>query len=308
MKSIIDSIKETKKLSEGIINISFHYVIFLITLFLVWQPNYVKLIAASSWVPENIEMFLLGIVNLIYQNIIPIYLTLAIILVILLLITKLTNIFDKILPEDMSYSNHMKISWNQYSAMNKIIRLIINLATVFWIYYFLINVFFNPNNYVENLFRNDSKLAENELITTGYMTNIDLELMTLFLWLNIIITVYLVVRSLFEIKVPISNNIIKTENIKFYIELNSFQQKNRNDEENEIIILKDKYHNKPYFYLVNVQLTRQEPVEVNDTIKKVNRVLPYHKRIYKVINYSRDLNEIIYHFNYLTNNTSKVIE
>lgn len=299
MKSLIENIKEAKKLSEGAIKIPIHYLIFIFTLLLVWQPDYVNLIAASSWVPENIKKILLNIVNLIYHNIVPIILVLVIIFIVLSILTFFTNIFDKIFPKDVTYTDNTQVSWNEYSAMNKIIRFFVNIMTVFWIYYFLINILFNPNNYVENFFKHESDLLENELITTGYMTNNDLELMKLLFWLNVIIAVFLVVRSLFEIRIPIDKYFIESDNIKFYIRLNSFQQKKSDGEESEVVILKDKYNNKPYFYLVNVQLSRQEMSVINDENKMLNRTLPYNKRTYKVINYSRNLDEIIYHFDFL---------
>jgi len=299
LNNLITNLKKTKELSENVINIPFHYIVFFFALFLMWQPQYVKLIDATSWVPENIKNIMLNVVNLVYFNIIPIFGTLVIILVVLSLLANSTNIFDKILPKDVDFNNNTTISWNQFSAINRVIGFSVNLATVFWIYYFLINILFNRYNYVENFLINDSNLFENELITTGYMTSSNLEIMNLLFWLNIMVSVFLVVRSLFEIKIPTRKYYI--DNISFYIQINSFHQKNGNGNKFQILIVKDKYQNKPYFYLVSVVVVMQKREFIDSDIRTTNVTVPLHQRVYKVLNYSRNLDEIIYHFDSLKN-------
>lgn len=292
MGDIINHIKDVKKYSEGRLNIPFNYVVFLFTLLLVWQPDYIELIGAPRWVPASIKIILLDLANSIYSNYFLIFITSVGVLIILILLLDNTNIINKILPKDINLIDNTTISWNQYSAINRLIYIIKVLSTTWWIYYFFINTIFNENNYVNNFF--GFTRLNNELIVSGYMSVCELTIMNVLLWINVLTTVYFVTRSLFEIKIPTKEYYIKSDNINYYIQLNSFQQKNSIGDKIEILILKAKYRKEPRYLLISVKIAQLKE-NLNDIQTEMSSIsIP--NRIYKVIDSSDNLDDITYHF------------
>lgn len=259
------------------------------------------MIDATSWVPENVKNIVLDLANSIYLNIGMIFLVLVVILIILLFLTSKSETFNKILPKEKNYIDNMTVSWNGYSGINRVVRIIVSLATVFWIYYFLINILFNEYNFVTNFIIDKSnQLNQNQLIVSGYMTSKNLGIMNFLFYLNLFITVFFIIRSLFEIRLPTTKYSIKSDEIDSYIPLNSFQYQNYSKETIEIILLKTKFKKKTEFLLINVQLTKRSFEDLNhENLYKDTVEIDDKKRIYKIMNYSNNLDEIIYHFDTL---------
>lgn len=295
MKEVLQNIKQIEKWSERTVNIPFHYILFLIALFLMWKPNYIVMLDVKGWLPDPLYKFTLNFVNEIYSHLILIIIVLFILTIVLICLSEYTSIFNKLLPKDKKFTDNTILSWNQYSFIRKVMKLMINLLSIFWIYYFLINITFK-DIYASNFF-NYVKPHENELITSGYITELNLSLMNMLFWLNIIVTIYLVIRALFQIRTP--NHKLHIEYGDFdgklgnrYINLNMFVAK-LDEKTTRIAILKDMHMRTPMFYLVKQQFYRDDFERMG-----VNSLLN-NKKHYKIINTSANLDEIIYHFEFL---------
>ncbi|PIC94687.1 hypothetical protein CSV69_15370 [Sporosarcina sp. P26b] len=295
MQNIISTYKEYVKFSNENINIPIHYIIFLISMFLMYNPSYIDLINANSWVPSNIRDILLGVFDLIYSNIFLIYIVLMILFTSIYTLDKI-NIFNKILPNDEQFTDGTKVSWNQISALHRIIKCGIILITALWIYYFAINVLFNPGNYINNFF--DENIYD--FSETGYYDNIHSTFMQTLYYLNLVILICFIIRSLFQIKIPVSKYTLNNDHLSYYIEINFYSCTPSMGQEKRIVIMKDKYAKKSNYYLIEEHAKPYNEPNIN-LIK--GTIAPSLKRpnikSYEVKNVSRDLNEIIYHFDQL---------
>ena len=294
MQNIISTYKEYKKFSDNSINISIHYIIFLISIFLVHNPSYINLINAESWVPINIQSILLGVFDLIYSNIYFVLIVLVTLFTLIYLFDKI-NFFNKFLPNEENFTDGTKVSWNQISALNRIIRCGIILITTLWIYYFTINILFNFGNYVEKFY-----VANTDDFIGTEQYSIHSLLMQCFYYLNVFLLIYFITRSLFQIKIPINKYILTNNDLSYYIKINHYSCAPSTNKESRIIILKDKYMKKPNYYLVEEHTKRHNNININPTGRATTPLLSRpHIKSYKVINVSKDLNEIIYHFDQL---------
>lgn len=292
MKDILNNIKYIRKWSEDTINISIHYVIFIITLFLVWQPKYIQMLDVESWIPSKFQTIVLSLVNDLYNNSLKVIAILFILIVIISLVTNYTSFFERILPGPINYVDGTVVKWNAYSTINRLGRIIISLLTTFWIYYFLINVLLNKYGFSENFFNvNVNDLFQNELILQGYMTAKQLEWMNGLFVLNVAILLYLVIRAFFQIRIPDFTSFINTHDLHSkYVILNKNESE---DKAIEIMIVKELYIKKPKFYLISEEQKEYNNLEKKDFLNRSKNP------IYKVLNKSEDLEEIKYHFEYV---------
>lgn len=177
-------------------NIPFSYIIFLGATLLLFRPQYIEVLDVSGWAPDSIRMIILDLVNFIYSNIWTVFLALIIVFIFLVLLTEL-NIITKILPKKIYYKNKTEESLNPYSAIRRILHMLISLITTCWIYYFTFNILFNEHNFAQNFLLHSPVGVDNELLVSGYLTENNLGLMKVLFWLNIIVAMYFLVRSLF---------------------------------------------------------------------------------------------------------------
>ena len=311
IKSLIDQINEVKKLTADRMNIPLTYILFLLVCFLMWKPEYVSMINIFSWLPTNIGKIILTTSYLVYTNLIPILITLLILLFIIILITGYTPIFQKILPNEVEYTNDTTVCWNEYSAIRRLLSIIKNLASTFFVYYLSINVLANPYNFVENFFidgffQGDFFQSQNTLIESSYLSKYTLVLMNLFFWLNIIYTIYLIIKALFEIKIPTDKYSLSSNDLILFTKINSFSEKNSSGEQFETIIFKQNYRKKPIFFLARVKLTNQEFKKnlYSDDYSWVTDEIPPAKRSYHILDKSENLADIVYFFESLKDDSS----
>lgn len=286
-------------------NIPLTYLVFLVSCFLIWKPEYISLLNISSWVPENIKEIIFGISNLVYSNIILIMIVLIICMIGVSLLAKYTNIFEKILPKDVEYTNDTVVMWNEYSAIRRILSIITNLIMPLFVYYFTLNVLFNPYNFIENFFKKSTFQVENELINGGYLTENTLSILNIFFGINVFYTVFLVLRALFEIRVSTNKSFLEANNLKLYIKVNSFSEKNELDEEFETIILKSKYGKRVEFLLVNVQLYKRyyKPIRYGKECQWIVDKVPPGEKFFNILDRGENLPDIVYHFDILKEKT-----
>lgn len=254
---------------------------------------------AESWIPQTLQDIMLTLFNEVYSQIIKIISVLIILGIVLICISKHTNFFEKRLPSPVEFTDNTTLKWNQYSAINRIGKVIFNIVSIYWIYYFSINVILNKNEFALNFF-NVKEPLKNELIIVNYITEKNLLIMNGVFWLNVLITIYFVITALFQIRISNKVYYIKSEEIaedrgNKYIKLNTFVTKD-NKGCTEIAILKQKNMKTPVFYLVSGQFASIG--QMNKSLRtKSGRALD-NNISYKVINSSENLDEIIYHFEF----------
>ncbi|WP_193065149.1 hypothetical protein [Oceanobacillus oncorhynchi] len=302
MQNLINQVKEVRDFSQKIVNIPFSYIIFLAATLLLWKPKYIEIIDASRWVPDDIRFIILDLFNSIYSNLWAIQIGLLIVLIILIVLSE-KHIFEFILPKDIFYKDDTVDSWNEFTAIGRLIRIMISLVTTCWIYYFAFNILFNEHNFAQNFLLRDSHKVNNELIDTKYLTLPFLEMMNGIFWLNILFAIYFIVRAIFVLRMPSNKDFLRTNEVLWYPRLNSFQHKNSMGELFETSIYKRKSKKSSEFLLVKAQCSKYgyHSNGINkDKFLNVKKI-PANNRSYKIINHSESLSEITYHFDSLKN-------
>lgn len=142
-----------------------------------------------------------------------------------MIVESYTSIFRHILPKDIEYTDGTTVSWNEYSATRRIFGMIFSLGTTWWIYYFSINILLNQNNYAENFFisQEASDQLNNILVNSSYISAENLRFMNILYYINVLVTIMWIVKALFEIRIQSDKYSIKFEDLKNYIEMNSFK-------------------------------------------------------------------------------------
>lgn len=307
IKSVIEQVKEAKKLAEETVNIPLTYVLFLVSCFLMWKPEYIELINVSKWVPNNIEKIILGILNLVYSHFISISVSIYLCLLLVMFLSEKTRFFNKILPKDVEYTNNTTVIWSEYNAIKRLILIFIRMITQFWVYYFMINILFNPYKFSENFFIiKENFQYNNELVINNYLTEDTLAMMNILFIVNALCAVYFVLRALFEIRTTTNDFYLKSEDMNHFIKINSFIEIANTKEMYETSILKNRFRKKSEYLLVNVQLSERklESFGYKREQEWVINEIPYGKRVFEIINSADNLSDIIYHFEALKENTS----
>lgn len=301
IKNTVEQVKEVKKITDTTVRIPVTYLFFVTGCLLLMNPKFLSYINMSNWIPEDLEKLILGLFNVIYNNIITIYGTLFSMKLLLLLLSEYTPLFNKILPEEVVYMDDTSLSWNEYSAIRRITAMIIWLSTQLWVYYFIVNLLFNPYNFVDNFIIKGDYYRENNLISHNYLTGNNLIIMNILFYINVVYTVFLVLKSLFEIRAPLIKPVLTSKEFKYYIQINSFMEKRSNGEKFETIILKKKFRKKEKFLLVNVQLSIRKYKTIRNTEdhRWIVDDIQYSKRTYAIIDSADNLSDIVYHFEVL---------
>lgn len=298
---MLDEIKKLKNLANNTVNIPLHYMLFMVSVFLMWQTKYIELINMSHWVPRNIKGILVGLSKLVYSNLFTIAYVIVGISLLIYLLAQCTAFFQKVLPDDIRYSNSI-IIWNEYSAIRRMFKMILDLGTEYFTYYFAINVLFNVHHFVDNFFSLDYTV-NNDLIKSGYLSEKTLTMIQMLFCINIICLIYYLVRALFVVRTEQTEQNIYGKEISSYIRINSSTKKNSLEEEFETVILKKKYVQPPLFLLATVKISESvyEENRVDDKeYRRINEVTKLHRN-YEILNKSNDISEIIYQFDNLGN-------
>ncbi|MBC1899090.1 hypothetical protein HCA68_15585 [Listeria booriae] len=298
IKGAIEQVKEIKKITADMINIPLTYLLFLGACFLLWKPRYIELINVSGWMPNNIEEIILGIFNIVYGNIATILTILFICLLLLTLLDRYTPIFSFFHYFKVEYANNTTVVWNQYSAMRRLLAIIVSLITQFWIYYFTINVLFNPYDFAGNFFLNETPPGENSLILSKYLSGSALATMNLLYVLNMLCAIYFIFRAIFEIKFTTNKSFLKSDDLSLYIKINNFYVTNSTNERLEMMILKREYRKKQEYLLVRAQLSQvsYRYNNYNENSQRIIEEIPNGKRSYEVLDRTDNLSDIVYYY------------
>lgn len=288
MVSVWNYYKELKSIFLKKIKIPFIYILFLVDCFMLWKPEYISLINASAWVPDNLQKVLLTFFNFIYNHFLYLIIPLIIIIIIIGTIFEYTNFF-RFLPKPVEMINGETKSWNPMSAIRKIIDFIFLLSTDYWIYWLTLNIFLNPHQFITNFMNTDN--ATNQLIKNKFLTADTLSIHYLLFFVNTAIAIVYVSKFIFEIRVPTNIYSIQHKNLDMYIEIASFEKNGTNT-----MILKPKYNKKVQYLLVHGD---SRNYGISSKLHVGNKEIPYSKKSSKIINSSDNLSEIIYHFEYL---------
>lgn len=296
MLSIWQTYKELQNLIKEKIKFPFIYTIFLIDGFMLWKPKYVSLIHANKWIPDNIQRIFLTFFNYIYSHFLWLFISLFIIILIIYIIFSKTSFFD-FLPEDVETTDGKTLMWNPVSAISRLINIFFLLVREYWIYWLTLNVFLNPHQFTTNFLNED--ITANPLITSSYLTKSTLTITYVLFIVNMLITIVLILRSLFEIRVPTDRYFVLNNKLDMYMEIASFE-KEVHGVYTKTMILKPKYEKKALYLLVNGDSDRYKNTLVLDKTE-----IPYTKKSSKIINSSTNLSEIIYQFEELKSKQHK---
>lgn len=290
MKLLIEVYKNMLKRK----NIPIHYIVFLIAIFLIWKQEYITKLDTRTWMPKPIQDIMYSLLNELYLNIVWLIVVLITLYSVTLVLIKYTPVFNRLTSKKIELTDNTVLTMNPYSFVSRLMKLVIHLLTTFWIYYFLINVIINKNNFIDNFF-NIKEPLQNELIISGNTTETNLILMNILFYLNLIMLLFWIYISLFQLKTPKKTLFIETKKIGMssscnkYVKLNMF--KKEDGEVTEIAILKDRHSEIPVFYLVKLNTENEKPRTKGENVVPRNI-----DKNYEVINSSDNLNEIIYHY------------
>lgn len=144
MNNIIDIWSKLKEITEETIKVPFTYMMFFLLNVLIYsgKGQQISEVITLSNVIRQIITLLTELLSIIFNNYIGILLIVTLIALLILVLFKKTNIFNK-LPEDIEYTDGTVVSWNPLSAVNRLFSLIFSLSTDYFIFYccliFIIN-------------------------------------------------------------------------------------------------------------------------------------------------------------------------
>ncbi|MCD6631897.1 hypothetical protein LSG16_03475 [Lactococcus cremoris] len=290
-----------KNYIEKVIKIPFSCIVFLISIFLMFNPKLLSLIGINKWFPNQIKEIVLKIGQLFYSNMFFVSIGFVLFVLVLFGITYLPT--EKIFPKDVELVNGKIKSWNSFSAFSTGINLFVLYLTTWWTYYFFINVLFNKNGFNHNFFISDKSNAlylnmTNPIIHSGYISSLNLLFMNIIFYLNIFITAYFIVQRLYQDIYILPKNSIKYNSIDTYFEYNSKVLTNSSDEETKIAILRYKHWDEAKYLLVKIPLTKNtfewERWQQKE-VWKLRKIPPAKKSIYIVLE-DKELTNVIYAF------------
>ncbi|WP_438830992.1 hypothetical protein [Streptococcus pluranimalium] len=291
MENIVASWEKLKKVTEEYIRIPMLYILFIaLNIFIYLEKGHkISSLLTSNFVLKNLFDLVLGSLSMIYGNYLNIVLFLFIVVGLVLLLFEKTSLFD-LLPEDVEYTNGYTESWNPISAAKRLFSLILNLSTNLFIIYISILFIIDPDKFfIENNFIVIKKVMGETSIN--------------FLWyLNYIIVIFMIHRSLFVIKYKADKHYLKLSGSRYSV-ISSF---NVSNEWKTIctMIVKDTYNFKQY-YLLEGETHRREQKEMKVPSfgkshekqvywEKVE--IPIAKRSYKILDKSENLSDIVYYY------------
>lgn len=279
MSEIYGQVKQAGKYIDHLIKLPVRCWVFIVGIFLYFQPNVVKAINISGWFPQEIRNVVEVLFELLFDNIIFICAALLAIGIIIIFFHTLIShlpegIYKSFFPDDVEYTDGTIESLNSYTAANRIWQLLFEMLTTIWSWYFLFII----------IFENKELLAFSSQYSSYFII----------LWINIFYLLWSVRNSLFIIKLPQDELYIEGDKKIRYIEIAFFEYEGRMDygfqnEKMKISFLKNKYNNK--YYLGKMQLTN-----TGQESKNFQSKLPVNKLEYKIINSSENFEEIRYHY------------
>lgn len=266
VQDIINSYDKLKEYIDLNIKIPVIYTFFIIDiLFIYFDFNISKYF---TWLPSEIEKFVLAVGTLIYNNYFLIFVGIT---VIILIINILGTSFNFPQKNEVEFIDGTIESMNFMSAQRRLSNLIELLSTKVWILYTTFRL-----------------LVGKDLSFLMKFKPTEIKIDDFLYVLNVFILIFLIIRNLYKIKLPNDYNIIETAHLGTrYIILNQKTVDNA-----DYMIVKDKYLKKKKYFLVSTDNNEQAFIYMamkGHSFKK-------RPKYYDVINRSEDISEIDYHF------------
>jgi|GEM_PF-6927395 len=294
LRDLIAGIKNVQNITLKRYNFPLTYVLFLGICVLLWRPKYIERIDVTKWLSDESVYLVLSVFNGVYSHLGSLLIFLSILWFIIVILIEKTSFFSIILPKQKEYRDDSTVMWNEYSALNRIGYIFIGLISYGFIYYLLVNVLFNPYNFSKNFFNVFNSIHSNPIITSGYLSQTNLVLLNIVFIANVIRVIGLLTQVLFKTRNNSDYKSLQFYDEYFFTRINSFSEKNKNNELFETVILK-KMYGAPKYFLVNVQLTSNMSLKENHFPEKIEP----SKRRYHILDQSENLSDIVYFFDCL---------
>lgn len=272
MNNIIDIWSKLKEITEETIKVPFTYMMFFLLNVLIYSSKgqQISEVITLSNVIRQIITLLTELLSIIFNNYIAILLIVTLIALLILVLFKKTNIFNK-LPEDIEYTDGTVVSWNPLSAVNRLFSLIFSLSTDYFIFL---------------------KKQENSNILN-------------ILWsVNCLILFRLILQAFFVIKYT-----DKKRYLKYSLRYNTISSFSISSERNTVLYMivrnSSDFSN---YYLLQVETHKQQLKETigglsnnNGAIRRewIKEEIPKFKRQYHILDKSENLSDIIYYYDEL---------
>lgn len=272
MNNIIDIWSKLKEITEETIKVPFTYMMFFLLIVLIYSSKgqQISEVITLSNVIRQIITLLTELLSIIFNNYIAILLIVTLIALLILVLFKKTNIFNK-LPEDIEYTDGTVVSWNPLSAVNRLFSLIFSLSTDYFIFL---------------------KKQENSNILN-------------ILWsVNCLILFRLILQAFFVIKYT-----DKKRYLKYSLRYNTISSFSISSERNTVLYMivrnSSDFSN---YYLLQVETHKQQLKETigglsnnNGAIRRewIKEEIPKFKRQYHILDKSENLSDIIYYYDEL---------
>ncbi|WP_270317669.1 hypothetical protein [Streptococcus salivarius] len=293
MNNIIDNWSKLKEITEETIKVPFTYMMFFLLNVLIYSSKgqQISEVITLSNVIRQIITLLTELLSIIFNNYIAILLIVTLIALLILVLFKKTNIFNK-LPEDIEYTDGTVVSWNPLSAVNRLFSLIFSLSTDYFIFYCCLIFIINPNFYIVDDYFIFLKNQENSNILN-------------ILWsVNCLILFRLILQAFFVIKYT-----DKKRYLKYSLRYNTISSFSISSERNTVLYMivrnSSDFSN---YYLLQVETHKQQLKETigglsnnNGAIRRewIKEEIPKFKRQYHILDKSENLSDIIYYYDEL---------
>lgn len=274
--------KFTKKNKLPIVNI-----IFVFDLFVLWKPQYTSLVSANSWVTKSIRSYIIKCVT-IFNSYFIVFLITIILLFFAIILLCLWNPVLRLFPKNVEMSNETVIIWHPIIAFKRVLDLLLLTLSNIWIYWLTLNIILNPFDFTEEFYNLDN--LNNKLVINHYITDNMLIVCYVLVFVNALITIFFLLKALFQNRVPTFNMRIESNELIVYTELNSFTY-SKNGKYNKKMILKKNVEKKTFYYIASGE---GKDISQNNYIDD-----------YEILNQSENFAEIKYHFDTLKSEHEK---
>jgi hypothetical protein len=291
------------------IRIPVKYIVFMITCFLLMNPEYVTLMQIHEYIPDNVSELLLRKINALYTIETVVCVGLGG-LILILLLHQFSAFFYKLetvsmsehagisLEKGIKYTNGTTDSWNEYAASTRVFNIIKFFSTTFWILYFVLNTLLNNESFIQN----NNFFTLSWWLNMSHQSNMNKMSFLLFFIINLLACGKHIIQYFYVLNTRTHESRLTYEEYHSCFTLNSFrfETKGRHTETFEYLFLKRKYvdESRTKFLLVKVQLTKYG-LHKNNWNKEetwcVEKLAPSNLW-YDVLNSSTDFSEIRYHF------------
>jgi len=229
---------------------SFSYIVFMLALLEYFFSDRLNSIKLGHFIPNEISKMILQVFDFFYSPplMYVIVFGLFVVLFVLILISK--TVFFRYLPGEKALNNGNTESWNYMTAIKRTVNILLDYLTVYWQWFFIFNVFFNWNNFINDFWVLWSKEASTSVpIYYSYLN--------LLLIFNVILLFRFLLKMLFNNTLKTMPDSIDLDDMNMYTCLTAANILGKNGKDDAVVgIFKSKHLKKDEYYLV----VRETPI------------------------------------------------